>query len=128
MININKIDLKISRCFLRRCYLDFMKMFYDEDFIKMFIIVTFTPFLYFQEWVVIGCTPAKVRGGFWNFGFLAEVKIFLISRGLSYGGVYFLGKGQFILRLFSHFEMQDFNNSKNFFLRRPHFQYSHFKI
>ena len=29
-------------------------------------------------------------------------------------GVYFIGGGQFILRPFSHFEMQDFKNSKLF--------------
>ena len=39
--------------------------------------------------------------------------------------VYFLGGDQFILRPFSHFEMQYFKNLKDFCL---HFQYSDFQI
>ena len=62
--------------------------------------------------------PLRLGWGWnWNFGFSGEVKIFLISgRGLPYegGGVYFVRGGQFILHSFSHFEMQDFKNLKNF--------------
>ena len=65
--------------------------------------------------VYIVCTPpptprAKVRRRNWNFEFLGRSK-FLISGG---GRLYFLGGGQFILRLFSRFEMQNFRNSKLF--------------
>ena len=52
---------------------------------------------------------------FWNFVFSVEVKIFLISGRLSYdGGLYFWGGCQFSLCPCSHFEMQDFKNSKIF--------------
>ena len=57
---------------------------------------------------------------FWNFEFLAEVKIFLISGGRGYicpmrrVGLFFLGEGQFILHPFSRFEMKDFKNLKIF--------------
>ena len=43
-------------------------------------------------------------------------------------GLYFIGVGQFILRPFANFQMQDFKNSKHFCLRDSHFQYTHFQI
>ena len=49
---------------------------------------------------------------FWNFEFLGEVKIYLILGGCPMRGLYFLGGGQFVLHPFSHFEMEDFKNSK----------------
>ena len=48
---------------------------------------------------------------------MGEVKIFLISGGKKLsceGEGYFFRGGQFILRSFSHFEMQDFKGSKIF--------------
>ena len=71
--------------------------------------------------------PTKVRGS-WNFGVWGGG--FLISVGGCpiREGVYFVGVGQFILHPFSHFEMQDFKNSKNICLWHLHFQYSHFQI
>ena len=49
--------------------------------------------------------PSKV---IWDFGILG------FRGSLSYEGVYFVGGGHFILHPFSHFEMQDFKNSKSF--------------
>ena len=58
-------------------------------------------------------SPAKVRGS-WNSGFLGSVKIFLISVGGWPMRLYFFGGGQFIVRPFSHFGMQDLKILKIF--------------
>ena len=48
---------------------------------------------------------------FWVFGGGQNIFNF---RGVWPGGGYFLGGGQFIVCLFSHFEMQNFKNSEIF--------------
>ena len=62
--------------------------------------------------------PTKVRMGveleFWVFRGGQNIFDFREGVALWGGGVYFVRGGQFILHSFSHFEMQDFKNLKNF--------------
>ena len=59
-------------------------------------------------------TPTKVRGmEFWTFGLGQNIFDFR-GRDSPMRGGHFLGEGQLILHRFSHFEMQDFKNSKSF--------------
>ena len=69
----------------------------------------------------------KVRGS-WNFGFLGEVKIFLISRGVVlWGGIFLWGRSVHSTSIFPFWNAR-FQKFKNFRLRRPHFQFLHFQI
>ena len=59
--------------------------------------------------------PPLMLEGELEFWFLwGGQNIFDLSCSMRGRGLYFFGGTQFILRLFSHFEMQDFKNSKSF--------------